>query len=960
MKTSVALSLRTYAPLLALAIFFAGFGMRATAQQESIIRVNGALGSAFNFTNTASVEITMVAPGAHDTMHFTLDGSTPSDASAIYLAPFDLATNATARVFIRRSWILIYSNPVSITFHTKPVIHTPVTGFGVVKRTPLQPGYEPGQTVVLRAEPRPFEEFVRWDDGVEQIERSVTVTEQDQTFRAEFRSLQPMEERMMTDWIAPVARNPMAVIASADGGAVLAERPDAASLTGYDARGKVAWSLFLGNGGNVRKIFPTPDGGLVVAGTASAHRQGLVTAAARGAQDFWVIRLDANRQPLWDRTFGGADDDIMADAAATEDGGYVLAGHSRSGASGNKTSPRAKNTDGWVVKINSAGDLVWQATLAVRDDNTPVAITHHRDGGWLVVGETMPQPRAVLAARISDSGDVLWQKSVAGDGNGGGVAMVADVVQGKEDRYLVAGQWYAPPTYHTWILELGKDGDPVGSLRMGEGRVNTPRAIIPSALGTAWFVVGEWWSETNLRNFVLPQILGLDADARPSSWHFRPATLDEYRHGYVGITPGPDHGYFLINTHYARGALTKMRLAPATRGSAQIYVDSEPMDYFTATNTPVTVTMSVADSTRPIHFTKDGSKPTAASPIYTSPMVISNRMNLRTVVFDGAGQALEGPPTFLDMHLTHRLFIAPVNGSVGTVTFNYAAFPSSQYDTGVQIPDGTRFYLTATPTEGCRFLRWDGSITGTNDYPEIYMDGPKHIIPVFGVPVGLQTSVGGTVRRIPDVPYHETTSTALFLARPDPGHYFSAWSSHPSAGIANPLWVAANVKGINVAAAFTPLPVGKESLTIAVNGTGTVASSGPASRLFTRGETTLLTATGSPSNPFLHWSGDVFSTDSTLSLTMDRSYFIIANFANGASLETIQSPRLAEPRMANSNTLSLKIKNATPGATFVLESSADLVQWDAAGQIQDQGPAHEHLIPISQNSLGIYFRLRAQ
>ena len=73
----------------------------------------------------------------------------------------------------------------------------------------------------------------------------------------------------------------------------------------------------------------TSDGGYILGGASNSGPDN------HGNFDYWVIKLDANGNKLWEKSFGGTGDDECFSAQLTSDGGYVLAGYSNSGASSN-------------------------------------------------------------------------------------------------------------------------------------------------------------------------------------------------------------------------------------------------------------------------------------------------------------------------------------------------------------------------------------------------------------------------------------------------------------------------------------------------------------------------------------------------------------------------------------------------------------------------------------------------
>ena len=61
----------------------------------------------------------------------------------------------------------------------------------------------------------------------------------------------------------------------------------------------------------------------------------------------------------WARTYGGSDAESAEAIQQTSDGGYIVAGRTRSFGAG--------NYDTWVLKLNSDGSIAWQKTYGGRD-----------------------------------------------------------------------------------------------------------------------------------------------------------------------------------------------------------------------------------------------------------------------------------------------------------------------------------------------------------------------------------------------------------------------------------------------------------------------------------------------------------------------------------------------------------------------------------------------------------------
>ena len=97
----------------------------------------------------------------------------------------------------------------------------------------------------------------------------------------------------------------------------------------------------------------------LLSGTSPGSISGDKSAFNWGGSDFWVIKIDSRGNKLWDATFGGTSNDILQAALPHVDGGFLLLGISNSGISGNKSAPRLGEVDVWLVKINSSGVKEW-------------------------------------------------------------------------------------------------------------------------------------------------------------------------------------------------------------------------------------------------------------------------------------------------------------------------------------------------------------------------------------------------------------------------------------------------------------------------------------------------------------------------------------------------------------------------------------------------------------------------
>jgi hypothetical protein len=142
--------------------------------------------------------------------------------------------------------------------------------------------------------------------------------------------------------------------------------------------GSIDWQRTYG-GGNWDIAFATQqtsDGGFVVAG--------LTESFGAGNYDVWVLKLNTQGDIIWQKTYGGQEGDYPGAIQQTKDGGYIVAGTTSSFGEG--------SYDLWVLKLDENGTVVWDKTYGGKDEESEyfrhIPIEQTSDGGYIVAGST--------------------------------------------------------------------------------------------------------------------------------------------------------------------------------------------------------------------------------------------------------------------------------------------------------------------------------------------------------------------------------------------------------------------------------------------------------------------------------------------------------------------------------------------------------------------------------------------
>jgi len=250
-----------------------------------------------------------------------------------------------------------------------------------------------------------------------------------------------------------------------------------------DSTGAPQWDrTFGGNGGeDLRSAIQTADGGYLLGGTSSSGVSGDKSQPSRGLEDYWIIKLDARGNKVWDRTFGGLNGDRFTSLQQTTDGGYVLGGYSYSGISGDKSQSNRGpqySSDYWVIKIDALGVSQWDRTVGGDASDELLRVRQTADGGYILGGASWSdtsgdkaqdrQGRAVTdywIVKLGVTGLPQWNRdygTVRDD-------LLADVLPTADGGYLLGGITYGALVsgdksepgkggLDAWLVKLAADG----------------------------------------------------------------------------------------------------------------------------------------------------------------------------------------------------------------------------------------------------------------------------------------------------------------------------------------------------------------------------------------------------------------------------------------------------------------------------------------------------------------------
>lgn len=216
-------------------------------------------------------------------------------------------------------------------------------------------------------------------------------------------------------------------------------------LMKLDSGGNVQWfAMYGGDTSDIgNSVYQTRDGGYVVAG---------YQVLPENHADAWLMRVDALGNAMWQKTYGGDSDDFFNSVEQTSDGGYILVGGTWSKGKG--------GSDGWALKLNSAGHIEWEQVFGGVNHDFIYSVEQTGDGGYVAVGKTSSSGAGQTdgwMVRLNPEGQVQWQKTFGGNS----FDTINSVIETDDGGFIVAGSSFsfAANTEDAWIMKLNSTGE---------------------------------------------------------------------------------------------------------------------------------------------------------------------------------------------------------------------------------------------------------------------------------------------------------------------------------------------------------------------------------------------------------------------------------------------------------------------------------------------------------------------
>ena len=261
------------------------------------------------------------------------------------------------------------------------------------------------------------------------------------------------------------------------------------------------------NNESAKSITNTSDGGYAILGYTQSL-DGDVINKTNTSYDYWLLKFDQNHNLQWQKTYGGSGDDRGNEVIQTTDGGYAILGNSQS--NDGDVSENFGFSDYWVSKLDASGNILWEKSLGYAGTDTGISIKETNDLGFLLTGVLDVTASGGNGnsknTKINHAGGDYWviKLNMAGDKQwskyyGGTFTDTPyDVIETEDNGYIIVGSSDSADvdisssqgTYDFWVIKINSTGTMVWEKSFGGSEIDEAFSIIKSSDGN-YVIVGD-------------------------------------------------------------------------------------------------------------------------------------------------------------------------------------------------------------------------------------------------------------------------------------------------------------------------------------------------------------------------------------------------------------------------------------------------------------------------------------
>jgi hypothetical protein len=303
--------------------------------------------------------------------------------------------------------------------------------------------------------------------------------------------------------------------------------------TSAAAPGDTLWTKVYGGEYNESAFCAqqTTDGGYVVVGYSYTF--------GPGNYDVYLLKTEANGDTSWTRTYGGADGDYGYAVRQSTDGGYLIAGSTRTSGNGD---------DVYLLKTDGGGNLIWERSYGGSSHEDARSLDLTADGGCIVAGRSSSfgaGSNDFYLIKTDVEGNATWTRTYGGAQDD----YCWSVEQTSDGGYILAGysESFGGGNGVAWVIKTDADGDTLWT-RIYEGERGAEARCVQQTTDGGYIVGGHtdpWGGTADI------YLIKIDPSGRTEWTRTHGGRNDDYGHCVRETSNG---GYVVTGYSWSFGA----------------------------------------------------------------------------------------------------------------------------------------------------------------------------------------------------------------------------------------------------------------------------------------------------------------------------------------------------------------------------------------------------------------------
>ncbi len=306
-----------------------------------------------------------------------------------------------------------------------------------------------------------------------------------------------------------------------------------------DQFGDVEWTRSIGDayedGGRAANIIQAANGEYVLVG----YR----VLTEKGSDESFIVRLDANGLPIWERIQGGGATELYRDLTEASNEDILVAGVTWTLGQG--------NSDYHITRYRKDGTLAWNFVYGDVDTNQVFDLTELSDGNIIVTGaDRSGVARDNIMMKLDANGNLLWTKKLGVAGKEEGLIGLTQLTDG---NLLLSGTMVDKPGSEAdfYLVKTDTDANVIWSKTYGGSAFDAGLSAVEKSDGTI-LVSGFTNSFGSSFDLLVLQVSASGNLLRSTSFG---GTGTEQQQGQGDVIAlGADGGYIIAGTTNGFGA----------------------------------------------------------------------------------------------------------------------------------------------------------------------------------------------------------------------------------------------------------------------------------------------------------------------------------------------------------------------------------------------------------------------